>query len=117
MPHDPCAAIFYMIQAIERAQRLFSELSEAQFMSNEAVQWAIFSQIVILGEATGGLDRMFRDAHPHIPRASIIGMRHRLVHGYDSTDWGRFWKTIQNDLPLLHQQLKALMPHDGGMDK
>jgi uncharacterized protein with HEPN domain len=110
MPHDPHAAIFDMIQAIERAQRLSPGLSEAEFISNEAVQWAIFSQIVILGEAAGRLDRTFQNAHPDIPWTSIIGMRHRLVHGYDSVDWGRVWKTLQNDLPLLLKQLKSLMP-------
>lgn len=110
MPHDPYAAIFDMIQAIERAQRLSSGLCEAEFSSNELVQWAIFSQIVILGEAAGRVDRMFQDAHPDIPWASITGMRHRLVHGYDSVDWARVWKTLQNDLPPLLQQLKTLMP-------
>jgi uncharacterized protein with HEPN domain len=40
-----------MIQAIERAQRLTADLSEADFISNEPVHWAVFSQMVILGEA------------------------------------------------------------------
>ena len=44
MPHDPRAAIFDMIQAVERAQRLASGLSEADFVGNETLQWAIFSQ-------------------------------------------------------------------------
>lgn len=110
MPHDPYAAIFDMIQAVERALRLSSGLSEAEFVSNELVQWAIFSQIVILGEAAGRVDRSFQDAHPVVPWAGIIGMRHRLVHGYDSVDWVRVWKTLRHDLPPLEQQLKVLMP-------
>ena len=109
MPHDPHAAIFDMIQALERAQRLSSGLSEADFTRDELVQWAVFSQIVILGEAAGRLDRMFQSAHHEVPWSSIIGMRHRLIHGYDTIDWVRVWKTIQNDLPPLLQQLKALM--------
>lgn len=117
MPHDPRAAIFDMIQAVERAERLSSGLREAEFMSNEPVQWAIFSQIVILGEAAGRVDRMFQNAHPDVPWATIIGMRHRLVHGYDSVDWVRVWKTLRNDLPPLRQQLKALMPDEGGQKK
>jgi uncharacterized protein with HEPN domain len=113
MPHDPDAAIFDMILAIERAQRLSSGLSEAEFIGNEAVQWAIFSQIVILGEAAGRLDRGFQNAHPDIPWTSIVGMRHRLVHGYDSVDWVRVWKTLRTDLPPLLKQLKSLMPDEG----
>jgi uncharacterized protein with HEPN domain len=44
-------------------------------------------------------------------------MRHRLVHGYDSVDWVRVWKTLRNDLPPLLQQLKALVPDEGGQKK
>ena len=113
MPHDPNASIFDMIQALERAQRLSSGLSETDFITNETVQWAVFSQIVILGEAAGRLDRTFQNAHPDVPWASIIGMRHRLVHGYDSVDWVRVWKTLIDDLPPLLEQLKALRPQEG----
>jgi uncharacterized protein with HEPN domain len=117
MPHDPHAVIFDMIQAIERAQRLSSGLSETEFIKNEPVQWAIFSQIIILGEAAGRLDRLFQTAHPEVPWASIIGMRHRLVHGYDSVNWTRVWKTLRNDLPPLLQKLNALMPDEGRENK
>jgi uncharacterized protein with HEPN domain len=106
-----------MIQAVERAQRLSSGVSEEEFIRNEPVQWAIFSQIVILGEAASRLDRMFQNAHPEVPWSSIIGMRHRLVHGYDSVDWARVWKTLRNDLPPLLEQLKTLMPDEGPKKK
>jgi uncharacterized protein with HEPN domain len=89
MPHDPRAAVFDMIQAVERAQRLSSGLSEEDFISNEPVHWAVYSQIVILDEAASRVDRVFQKANLDIPWASIIGMRHRLVHGYDSVDWVR----------------------------
>jgi uncharacterized protein with HEPN domain len=42
-------------------------LSDAEFIGNEPVQWAIFSQVVILGEAAGRVDRLFQNAHPDIP--------------------------------------------------
>lgn len=117
MPHDPHAAIFDMIQAVERAQRMSFGLSEEELLKNEPVQWAIFSQIVILGEAAGRVDRTFQVAHPGVPWAIIIGMRHRLVHGDDSVDWGRVWETLRNDLPPLLQQLKALMPDEAATEK
>ncbi|MCE5254260.1 MAG: DUF86 domain-containing protein [Actinomycetia bacterium] len=78
-------------------------------MRNELVQWAVFSQIVILGEAAGRVDRLFQDEHSGVPWASIIGMRHRLVHGYDSVDWDHVWRTLRDDLPPLLEQLTALL--------
>jgi len=114
MPRDPLASLFDMIQAIERARKLSAGLDEADFAGNEPVRWAIYSQIVILGEAAARLDREFRSELPDIPWSSIVGMRNRLVHGYDSVDWVRVWKTLQDDLPPLLQQLKALMSEEGG---
>lgn len=110
MGHDPRAAILDMIQAIERAQRLTAGLTETIFLENEQSQWAAFSQIVILGEAAGRVDKAFQLAHPEIPWSSAVGMRHRLVHGYDSVDWARVWKTLRDDLPLLLDQLRLLLP-------
>jgi len=52
MPHDPRAAVFDMIQAVERAQRLSSGLSEEDFISNEPVHWAVYSQIACFRRLT-----------------------------------------------------------------
>jgi uncharacterized protein with HEPN domain len=68
---------------------------------------AVFSQIVILGEAAGRVDKVFQADHAEVPWASIIGMRHR--HGYDSVDWHRVWRTLSDDLPTLHSHLSVLL--------
>jgi len=109
MPHDPRAAILDMIGAIERVQRLTAGLTEGGFLQNEQAQWAVFSQIVVMGEAAGRVDKTFQQAHSDVPWSSIVGMRHRLVHGYDSVDWLRVWKTICDDLPPLLGQLRPLL--------
>ncbi|MBI2889993.1 MAG: DUF86 domain-containing protein [Nitrospirae bacterium] len=114
MPHDPLSAVLDMVQAIERAHQLSAGLGEAGFLADERAQWAVYSQIVILGEAAGRVDKEFQRAHPEIPWSTAIGMRHRLVHGYDSVDWLRVWKTLQDDLPPLLQQLRGLLPHEEG---
>ena len=117
MPRDPRASLFDMIQAIETAQRLASGFTESTFVSDEPMRWAVFSQIIILGEAAGRLDRSFQNAHPDVPWTSIIGMRHRLVHGYDVVDWVRVWKTLQDDLPPLLAQLRSILPIEGGEEE
>lgn len=109
------ATILDMVQTIERAQRLSAGLNEVRFFSDERTQWAIYSQILILGEAASRLDRTFQESHPEIPWSNVIGMRHRLVHGYDSVDWKRVWKTLNDDLPPLLEQLKTFLP-EGGSD-
>jgi uncharacterized protein with HEPN domain len=117
MPHNPRAALFDMIQAIEKAEQLSFGLTEDEFVRNELMQWAIYSQIIILGEAAGRVERAFQNDHPEIPWSSVTGMRHRLVHGYDSVDWERVWKTLRRDFPPLLEQLKILMADSGRSDR
>lgn len=49
MPHEPLSAVLDMIQAIERVHRLCTGFREAEFLADERTQWAVYSQIVILG--------------------------------------------------------------------
>lgn len=112
MRHDPRSAVLDMVVAIERAVSLGGGTDEREFVSDERAHWAVYSQIVILGEAASRLPREFCETHPDVPWSSAIGMRHRLVHGYDSVDWHRVWRTLKEDLPPLLIQLRALLPED-----
>ncbi len=40
----------------------------------------------------------------------MIGMRHRLVHGYDQIKWDRVWDTVMIDLPKLRRVIEPLIP-------
>ena len=71
MPHDPMAAVLDMVQAIETAQKLSVGLSEAEFIDDMRTHWAVYSQIIILGEAAGRIARTFQEAHPDVPWANI----------------------------------------------
>ena len=37
------------------------------------------------------------------------GMRNRIVHAYFAVDERILWDTIQNDLPVLQEQLRLLI--------
>lgn len=113
MPHNPLSSILDMVQACETAQQLAAGMNETEFLNDQRTQWAVYSQIIILGEAASRLPRDFCQGYPDIPWSAVIGMRHRLVHGYDRIDWERVWKTLKNDLPPLLDQLRALVPDKG----
>lgn len=108
MPRDLLVSVLDMLAAIERAGRLVEGLTEVEFLDNERAQWAVFSQIVILGEAANRIDPGFRRFHQGIPWSHAIGMRHRLIHGYDNVDWRRVWRTLQDDFPPLMESLRRI---------
>jgi uncharacterized protein with HEPN domain len=72
----------------------------------------VYSQIIIIGEAANRLSRDIQQRHPEVPWGDIIGMRHRLVHGYDRVKWDRVWDTVVNDLPRLKASVGPLIPEE-----
>jgi uncharacterized protein with HEPN domain len=49
---------------------------------------------------------------PDIPWREIIGLRHRLIHGYAEVQLDRVWAIVQNDLAPLIAALEPLIPPD-----
>ncbi len=47
---------------------------------------------------------------PRSPWRQIIGMRNRIIHGYDEVDLDILWDVIDEDLPRLVEQLSAILP-------
>ncbi|WP_211232813.1 HepT-like ribonuclease domain-containing protein [Desulfatirhabdium butyrativorans] len=47
-----------------------------------------------------------------IPWDVIVGMRHRLVHGYFGMNLDILWKTVQEDMPLLVESLRKVLGGD-----
>src|SRR3989442_1552528 len=101
MPRDARAAILDIIIASERAIRLLGNRSAGEFEADEENHWAVFSQIVIIGEAANRIPKETQSTMAGIPWTEVVGMRHRIVHGYDSIDWVRVWRTVSEDLPGL----------------
>lgn len=63
----------------------------------------------IIGEAAGRVTAATQARHPDIPWALIVGMRNRLVHGYDTIDLDIVWEVVQHELPPLMAQLDAIL--------
>ena len=66
---------------------------------------ALTRLIEIIGEAANRIPEEFQDDNPEIPWMEIIGMRNRLIHGYDEVDFDFLWNVVRNDLPKLVKQL------------
>ena len=52
----------------------------------------------------------FRDRHPEIQWRRIIGVRNRLAHDYQQTDWEIIWTILHELVPGLLGSLDALLP-------
>jgi uncharacterized protein with HEPN domain len=88
-----------------KAIALASGKTRAEFDADEVLRLALSYLIQIIGEAASQVSRDTKDAHPEIPWQSIVGMRHRIVHGYLAVDEDIVWKTLTTELGPLLQAL------------
>jgi uncharacterized protein with HEPN domain len=86
---------------------------DRDFLAHQRVlQLALTRLIEIIGEAASRVSRETRANTQEIPWSPIIGMRNRLIHGYDVIDYDRLWDTITQDLPPLISALDDALQND-----
>lgn len=71
---------------------------------------AIERVVGTIGEAASRVSVEVREGNPQIPWAQIVGMRHRLIHGYLDVNVDRLWETVQVSIPALIIELEKLLP-------
>jgi len=73
------------------------------------LQLAITRLVEIVGEAATRVSLEGRAKYPVLPWTEMIGMRNRLIHGYDSVDLGIVWKTVRSDFPALLSAVEKIL--------
>jgi len=97
-----------ILEAIERIEK-YTAAGQATFEQDELVQIWVVHHLQIIGEASRALSSAFRDQHPEIPLAQIIGMRNILVHHYFGIDVVAVWSAVERDLPNLKRTIMAIL--------
>ena len=91
------------------AVELLGDSSREDLRRNRVLQLALTRLIEIVGEAANRVSPAARQNVTTIPWAAIIGMRNRLVHGYDVIDYDLLWDTVVIDLPPLIASLERIV--------
>ncbi|CBL46656.1 Conserved hypothetical protein [gamma proteobacterium HdN1] len=102
----------HILEAIDRIYRYTKDMDESAFANNPLVQDAVIRNLEIIGEASHNIEKRyatFAASHPELPLSSAYQMRNAVAHGYFKVDLEIVWRTIQRELPSLHEQVKALL--------
>jgi uncharacterized protein with HEPN domain len=105
---DDAVSIRDMISHAREAVELLGDRNREVFGNDRVLQLALTRLVEIVGEAANRVTDKGRQAHAQIPWPRIIGMRNRLVHGYDVIDHGLLWDTVRSDLPPLIAALEQI---------
>ena len=106
---DTEANLLDMSLHAKEAVELLDGASIEKLEDNRERQLALTQLVEIIGEAANRIPRAVQEQCPAIPWADIVGMRNRLIHGYDSIDLGLLRDTIVDDLPPLIAQLEEII--------
>lgn len=74
----------------------------------ETLRWTITTPLYNIGEQAYQLSPEFKAEHSAIPWAKISGLRHRLVHDYDNTNWDIICAVLFDVLPGFLEDLKQI---------
>jgi uncharacterized protein with HEPN domain len=97
-----------IIEAIEKIQIYIKNFDIESFKKDSKTYDSIIHNFFIIGEAAGKIPEEIQEKYNKIDWRGIIGMRNIIAHGYFSIDPDIVWKTIQDDLPVLKQQIKII---------
>lgn len=102
----------HIMSAIEHIERFIEGKNFDDFRSDSMLFYAVVKNIEIIGEAANNLTKDIRARHPEIEWTDVIGMRHVLVHDYYNISPTLAWKTANNNIPTLKQQISNIIQND-----
>ena len=86
-----------------------NNITKEKLLNDYALQWLVTTPLYNIGEQVYALSDEYKADHTDIPWSMISGLRHRLVHDYDGTNWNIIAEVVFEELPLLLKELEKLI--------
>jgi uncharacterized protein with HEPN domain len=99
--------LLHMLEHSREAIQLVSGRTRQDLHSDRVLNLALVRLLEIVGEAASSISADARSKRPGVPWAEIVGLRNRLIHGYDSVDLDVIWSIVRRDLPALVRELES----------
>ena len=107
--HEDRVRLRHMLDYSRKAGAMIEGRTREDLDRDEMLCLALTRVVEVIGEAATRVSQAGQQQHGQIPWPEIIGLRNRLVHGYDAVDVDILWDIVQQDLPPLIEQLQAIL--------
>ena len=97
--------------SIEKIENYVQNKDIDTYSNDTMLKDAVERNFLIIGEAINHLVKL----DPDIKITStieIIGMRNRIVHGYDMVSNVAVWDAIKNHIPILKKEIQILLKNN-----
>lgn len=114
---DEVARMRDMVAFRAKVAAIVAGVTREQFIADNKTLFAACYGIQVVGEAAWKLSDTFKKSHTTIPWPLISSMRHRLVHDYGRTDEFVVFQVATVHLPLLIEQVKAILAAEAPLSR
>lgn len=97
-----------IIEAIEQLEK-YARQGKTVFKQQELIQIWIIYHLQIIGEAARVISSPFKEKYPEIPWRDASDLRNLIIHEYFRVNLDIIWDIVQNDIPSLKQEIKAIL--------
>jgi uncharacterized protein with HEPN domain len=98
-----------ILEALDWIAKATASRTEAQFLADETLCYAVAQKLTIIGEAVARLSPEITRRHNSAPWPDIVGLRNILVHEYFGIYWPFVWQTAVDHAPLLREQVAQIL--------
>lgn len=98
-----------MLENAQLARQFMQGRPRADLDTDPLLAYAVVRALEVIGEAAHHVSHGVRAAMPEVEWVNIIGMRHRIVHGYNSINADIVFTVVQDRLPALIEILLAVL--------
>lgn len=113
--HEDLARLRHMLEHAREAVSMVAGKERADLQTERMLELALVRLIEIIGEAAARVSLEGQLECSSIPWRQVVGMRNRLVHGYDKVDLDVLWDTVEDDLPPLIAELEMAVARTTGI--
>jgi len=93
-----------------------NNIGKEDLLAQLPLQWLVTTPLYNMGEHCYYLSAAYKARYTEIAWAMIAGLRHRLVHDYDGTNWNIISEVVFEELPILIEQLERCLAEDENRD-
>ena len=98
---------------IQRACKLVANFTKGvsykDFLLDDRTYHATVRNLEIIGEAVKHISKETRTRHPNIKWRKIAGFRDILAHEYFGVSNEIVWDIVENEIPLLSQEIETVI--------
>lgn len=106
---DAAVRLRHMLEHAREAAEMARGKTRSDLDSDRKLNLALVRLLEIVGEAATRMTAADRRQYPGIPWEGMVGLRNRLIHGYDSVDFDILWQIVTKDLPPLIKSLETIL--------